>query len=112
MCEAFWQAKIQGLLYSFDLNKLREYTRDEAQPFLNAVPTVVPSSHLLNAHLITEASDRAVLNAAQLKVNGSNLKIAHLLSGAELPLSLESSTYNSLKRGSREDGVSGNTGEK
>jgi len=108
--EAFWQAKIQGLLYDFDLNKLRQYSGDEAQPFLNALQPIEPSSHLLNAHLITEASDRAVLNAAKLRVNGSNLKIAHLLSGAELPLSLESSTYNSLKRGSGEDGVSGNTG--
>ncbi len=104
MCEAFWQAKIQGLLYSFDLNKLREYTRDEAQPFLNALQPVEPSFHLLNAHLITEASDRAVLNAAKLQVNGSNLKIAHLLSGAELPLSLDSSIYNSLKRGSKGNG--------
>lgn len=110
MSEAFWQAKIQGLLYGFDLNNLRQYTGDTAKPFLAALQAIESSSHVLNAHLITEASDRAVLNAARLQVNGSNLTIAHLLSGAELPLSLDSPTYNSLIRGSREDGVSGTTG--
>lgn len=110
MSEAFWQAKIQGLLYDFDLNKLKQYSGNEAQPFLDVLQLVEPSFQLLNAHLITEASDRAVLNASGLQVNSSNLKIAHLLSGAELPLSLNSSIYSSLKRGNQENGAIGSRG--
>ncbi len=112
MCQSFWQAKIRGLLYDFDLDSLKQYTGDEAQSFLDTLESAEFSSTLSDAHLITEASDRAVLNAARLPINTTTLKVAHLLSGASLPLALDLGIYNRLKRGSQGDGEIGSGGER
>jgi hypothetical protein len=95
------------LLYDFDLDSLKQYTGDEAQSFLDTRESAEFSSTLLDDHLITEASDRAVLNAARLPINTRKLKVAHLLSGTSLPLALDLAIYNRLKRGSQGNGEVG-----
>lgn len=106
MSEAFWQAKIRGLLYTFNFSALKAQTGPEAQPFLDACIERLPQpsdpssrstpnlSYLAN--LITDASDRAVLNAAQLDTQ--ELEIVHLLSGEKLLQLLNLDTYRSLVR--------------
>ncbi|MBD2016128.1 type III-B CRISPR-associated protein Cas10/Cmr2 [Microcoleus sp. FACHB-53] len=112
MSEAFWQAKIRGLVYNLDLSALNQYTGNRAEPFFRALEAIAPLattvaspspsdiSHV--ADLITDASDRAVLNAAHrhFNANDSNvlntvlgqtnaqaLTVSHLLSGKKLAIS-------------------------
>ena len=96
MSNSFWQAKIQGLLYDFDRDRLRNATGENAQVFLNALESVNPAPTVSQAYQIAEASDRALLNGLQLPLSLPTLKVAHLLSGAELPLSVNVTDYNRL----------------
>ncbi|MGQ4648921.1 type III-B CRISPR-associated protein Cas10/Cmr2 [Lyngbya aestuarii] len=113
MSDTFWQAKIRGLLYQLNLNALKEHTGNGAEPFFEALEAIIRQSPELSsptasdAHLISEASDRAVLNAAakitQLTTKSQPLTVTHLLSGKELPLSLGNSLYDSLKQKGKTD---------
>lgn len=96
MSNSFWQAKIQGLLYDFDRDRLRNATGENAQVFLNALESVNPAPTVSQAYQIAEASDRALLNGLQLPLTLPTLKVAHLLSGAELPLSVNVTDYYRL----------------
>ncbi|MBE9129433.1 MULTISPECIES: type III-B CRISPR-associated protein Cas10/Cmr2 [unclassified Coleofasciculus] len=115
MCEAFWQAKIWGLVDNLDLNTLKNNAGNEATPYFNALEasrssSPVPSTIHQNADLITDASDRAVLNIAYRHFHGENriifggtdtqeLTVTHLLSGKKLtlwvPLSVNSNSQTS-----------------
>ncbi|MGD2184408.1 type III-B CRISPR-associated protein Cas10/Cmr2 [Lusitaniella coriacea] len=96
MCQAFWQAKIQGLLHNINpdvLNSLLErgnapLNRQQLEAILQRTPA---GNHL--AHLIAEASDRAVLNVARPFPPNLSPTATHLLSGERLTLTLEG--YNS-----------------
>jgi CRISPR-associated protein Cmr2 len=106
LCEAFWQAKIWGLVDNINLDVLEDYAGNKSQPYFNALkeihsPSSPPNVNEL-ADLITEASDRAVLNAAGLQVSSPTLKVAHLLSGAELSLSVNLADYDRLKSKEKE----------
>jgi len=100
--EAFWQAKIWGLLENINLGALENYIEPEAQPYLSALLSSPASTDISQiADLITDASDRAVLNIAHRQFYGESptifgetntqeLTVAHLLSGKKLTIPAQS----------------------
>ncbi|EDX78197.1 hypothetical protein MC7420_7935 [Coleofasciculus chthonoplastes PCC 7420] len=58
MSNSFGKAKIQGLLYDFDRDRLRNSTGENAQVFLNALQSVNPALTVSQAYQIAAERGR------------------------------------------------------
>ncbi len=101
MSDRFWLTKIHTLVKSINLATIQEILsndpdREQANKYLVALETVLAQSSneaITNAsklgQLINDASDRAIFNRIQIDNESNQVVVKHLLSGAKLELSLE-----------------------
>lgn len=101
MSEAFWHAKIRGIVNNVNLNYLKQKENSETtKPYWQKLEQVLTENQnqgddiIELADQITNASDRHILNQMPLTVNGNRCIVSHLLSGKSLKLS---SDFNSVR---------------
>jgi CRISPR-associated protein Cmr2 len=101
VCQAFWQAKVQGLLHSINRDFLQTHVvgeiagLDEQQlaAILRAT-SAGPPGRVAIAHFMASASDRAVLNSAGSVSPSLSPTAKHLLSGKPLRLTLKQDNFS------------------
>ncbi|MGB5771859.1 MAG: type III-B CRISPR-associated protein Cas10/Cmr2, partial [Crocosphaera sp.] len=104
MTQAYWEAKIKGIISPFNLGEInrRLQQSNNCQGYLQQLDVVFSysniDSHIIDlASEIANASDRTVLNSLSVSLeDNSKLNVSHLLSGESLELSSAYSEYRSL----------------
>lgn len=104
MSQAYWEAKIKGIISPFNLAEIRErlQQRNDCQVYWQQLEIVLSHSNIDSniialASEIANASDRTVLNSLSISdEDNSKLNVSHLLSGEFLELSSPYSEYRNL----------------
>jgi CRISPR-associated protein Cmr2 len=96
--DRFWLTKILASIEVLDFDFIQENIDENGQKYLNALAKILEQSSdkkiadcIQQAKIINDASDRAIFNLLDWKDNSNQITVKHLLSGQELPLTLDPS---------------------